>query len=67
MSKENRRESYPTKGMLTISEAASLLGVHTNTIRNWHNKGILKASRFGPRRDRRFKIEEIEKYINHNS
>jgi excisionase family DNA binding protein len=40
--------------LLTVSEAASLLHVHGNTIRNWSNSGILPSLRIGPRNDRRY-------------
>ena len=51
------------KGLLKISEAAELLNVHPNTLRQWDKKGILKAIRFGQRRDRRYKKEDILKII----
>ncbi len=45
--------------ILTMKQASELLNVHPNTLRNWDNKGILKAIRFGSRRDRRYKKEDI--------
>jgi excisionase family DNA binding protein len=50
-------------GMLTVSEAARLLHVHPNTIRQWSDSGLLKAYRLGYRRDRRFRLEDIYKLI----
>ena len=47
-----------------MSEVANLLGVHPNTVRHWSNIGLLKVYRIGVRRDRRYKQEEIEKFIN---
>ncbi len=49
--------------MLTTAEAARLLHVHPNTIRQWSNKGMLHAFRLGTRGDRRFKREEIDRFI----
>jgi len=51
--------------ILTMKQACELLNVHPNTLRNWDNKGILKAVRFGTRKDRRYKKEDILKLINH--
>ncbi len=54
-------------GLLTLTEASGVLKVHPNTLRKWDKKGILKAVRFGQRRDRRYKREDIERLINSNS
>lgn len=45
--------------LLKLSEAANLLNAHPNTLRQWDRKGILKAVRFGQRKDRRYKKEDI--------
>lgn len=50
-------------GMLTTTEVASLLHVHPNTVRQWANKGLIHAYRLGPRGDRRFKWEELERFM----
>lgn len=50
--------------LLTMRQTADLLKVHYNTLRAWDKKGILKAVRFGPRKDRRYKKEDIKKLIN---
>ena len=49
--------------ILTMKQACELLNVHPNTLRNWDNKGFLKAIRFGTRRDRRYKKEDILKLL----
>lgn len=36
-----------------------MLHVHINTARRWSNRGILRSCRIGPRRDRRFRREDI--------
>jgi excisionase family DNA binding protein len=40
--------------LLTIKEAAHLINVHPNTLRNWEKEGKLQVMRMGSRRDRRF-------------
>lgn len=45
--------------LLTMKETCELLKVHANTLRQWDKKGILKAVRFGARRDRRYKKEDV--------
>jgi len=50
--------------LLTLAEACQILKVHPNTLRKWDKKGILVAVRFGERKDRRYKREDIEKFIN---
>ena len=55
--------SLDSKPVLTISEAALLLGVHTNTVRRWSNQGILRAYRISDRGDRRFRREDIDRFL----
>jgi excisionase family DNA binding protein len=45
--------------MLTVSEVAELLHIHTNTVRRWADKCYLNAYRVNYRGDRRFKRAEI--------
>lgn len=49
--------------ILTIGEASRILHCHPNTLRSWDNKGLLKAIRFGSRRDRRYKKGDIMKLL----
>lgn len=49
--------------MLTISDVAYFLNVHINTVRRWSNQGILKAYRIGSRGDRRFRQEDITRFL----
>lgn len=58
------------KKLLTIRQAAELLNVNIETLRRWDRKGKLKAVRVGNRHgvgDRRYKQEDIGKYIKQNS
>jgi excisionase family DNA binding protein len=50
-------------GLLTVREVASLLSIHINTVRNWSNRGVLKGFRIGPRGDRRFRKEDVDKFL----
>jgi len=45
--------------LLTLSQASKLLSVHPNTLRQWDKKGILQSVRFGQRKDRRYKKDDI--------
>jgi len=49
--------------MLTTREVAKLLHVHPNTVRLWANKGLLHAYRLGTRRDRRFRRQDMETFL----
>lgn len=49
--------------ILTLKQASDVLNVHPNTLRNWDKKGVLKAIRYGDRRDRRFKKSDLLKLL----
>lgn len=49
--------------LLTTAQAASLLNVHPNTVRNWADASLLPAYRIGPRRDRRFRRVDVESLL----
>lgn len=61
MKKASKSNELP--GILTLKQACEILNCHPNTLRNWDNKGILKAMRFGTRRDRRYHKEDITKFL----
>ena len=50
--------------LLSLKETADILKCHPNTLRQWDAKGILKAVRFGERKDRRYKKEDILSIMN---
>lgn len=50
-----------SKEYLRVTEASELLGVHANTLRNWDKQGLLTPIRVGPRKERRYKLEDIMK------
>jgi len=49
--------------LITLKEACEILKVHPNTLRDWDKKGILKAVRIGVKGVRRYRKEDIEKFI----
>ncbi len=49
--------------LLTAREVARRLKVHINSVRRWSDLGVLKGYRVGPRRDRRYLKEDIDKFI----
>ena len=49
--------------MLTVTEVAKILHVHSNTARRWANQGVIKTYCIGTRKDRRFKREDIDHYL----
>ena len=49
--------------MLTVREVASLLHIHSNTVRRWSDQGIIRAYRITQRGDRRFKMEDIARFL----
>ena len=46
--------------LIGVAEAAARLGVHENTIRNWTDRGILKAIRL-PGGHRRLPLREVDR------
>ena len=56
-------DDYDMGPMLTVSEVAKLLHVHSNTARRWANQGVIKTYCIGTRKDRRFKREDIDSYL----
>jgi len=48
---------------LTLRQVSELLKVHPNTLRNWDRNGTLKAIRIGEKKIRRYKKENIIKFM----
>ena len=53
-----------TPELITLKEACKILHVHPNTLRAWDKKGILKAVRFGLRKDRKYTQKSINIVLN---
>ena len=49
----------PPESLLSVSQAARLLGVHANTIRAWTDAGRLTAYRINERGDRRYRSSDV--------
>ena len=49
--------------LLSVAQAATLLGVHPNTIRSWTDAGRLTAFRINSRGDRRFRRDDVERIL----
>jgi len=68
LSKKSMAETAKNKEeipeLLTLQEASDILKCHPNTLRQWDRKGILVAVRFGERKDRRYRKEDILKLLN---
>ena len=62
MNKKNELPEY-----LTLKEVTGLLKVHENTLRNWDREGRLKAIRIGGRKIRRWKKDDVLKFLEDGS
>lgn len=63
MTQEKNNQNIPE--LITLKEACEILRVHPNTLRQWDKKGILVAVRFGERKDRRYRREDIANFTKH--
>lgn len=63
--KKQQEGTKEVPDILTLAQACEILHCHPNTLRNWDNKGILKAIRFGTRGDRRYHKSDILKLLKH--
>ena len=52
-----------TEPMLTTTEVSRMLHVHPNTLRRWSDRGIIKTFRIGTRADRRFRQDDIARFL----
>lgn len=59
--KQQKVNKFPE--LLTLQEACGILKCHPNTLRQWDSKGILAAVRFGERKDRRYRKEDIMRLL----
>lgn len=50
-----------TRQLLNVRDTARSLGVHENTVRNWEERGILRAVRLPGSGYRRFSAQDVER------
>ena len=50
-----------TRELLNVRDTARALGVHENTVRNWEERGILRAVRLPGSGYRRFSAQDVER------
>lgn len=62
-----RGEGDDRDTLVSVAQAASLLGVHPNTIRSWTDAGRLSAYRINTRGDRRFRRSDLELLLSEGS
>jgi len=55
------------KMLLSIGEVSNIFGIHQDTLRNWEKKGLITPLRVGPRGDRKYRPEDIERIANDKS
>lgn len=53
--------------LLSIGEVAKIFGINKDTLRNWEKKGLVTPLRIGPRKDRKYKPEDIERIADDKS
>ncbi len=58
-----KQEKQEMPELLTLQEACDLLKVHPNTLRQWDAKGILPAIRIGTKRVRRYRKDDLLKFL----
>lgn len=54
------------KGMpelLSIGQVAEIFSIHQDTLRNWEKEGILVPLRVGPRKDRKYRPQDIQAIV----
>lgn len=63
----NMNKTSNKKALLSIGKVSDIFGIHQDTLRNWERKGLITPLRVGPRKDRKYKPEDIERIANDKS
>ena len=56
-------EDNQMDNMLTVREVARRLHVHPSTLRRWTNTGRIRAYRITPRGDRRYRRQDVARFL----
>lgn len=59
MSELIKKKLEETPDLLSIGEVAELFKIHPDTLRNWEKSGALVPLRVGPRKDRKYRKQDI--------
>ncbi len=51
------------ENFLTVAEVASILHIHTNTLRRWSDTGKIKFIRISDRGDRRYRLQDVLNFL----
>jgi len=49
--------------LLAIGEVSKIFNIHPDTLRNWEKSGLLVPMRVGPRKDRKYRKQDIETIV----
>lgn len=49
--------------LLSIGQVAEIFSIHQDTLRNWEKDGTLVPLRFGPRKDRKYRPQDIQAIV----
>ncbi len=63
MPNSSRDRAVEGDTLISVAQAAALLGVHPNTIRSWTDAGRLVAYRINARGDRRYRRGDVERLL----
>jgi len=63
MAETKGRENEIPQKMLTVKELASILNIHSSTVRRWEKEAALRAYRIGPGHSLRFKQEDFFDFL----
>lgn len=61
------KKTLNKKALLSIGKVSDIFGIHQDTLRNWEKRGLITPLRVGPRKDRKYKPEDIERIANDKS
>ncbi|MEP6807078.1 MAG: GAF domain-containing protein [Chloroflexota bacterium] len=63
MAQAARDRGEDREALVSVAQAAALLGVHPNTVRSWTEAGRLPAFRINARGDRRYRTGDVQRLL----